>query len=338
MKNSMKPAATAILALSVAACTSTSGGGITLGEPIKIDPVEDAARVYADKDGTASGNNQDAGGAIADGATLAARKVAVAGQSLDYVNGDTGSTGATASVKKNGDGELTVMLNDQELAFKASERQIDDNDGKIYGYEKADGSALAYNSSGDLDDLLNPGKGYAEILRVQTNQGSTDGSHTKAFAVVGTETRGDALKTMPTATYSGRARLDVVPTEGFVNRENSRIEIRSDMTMTADFGKGEVSGMMNNARIKMPGSSTQTALAGGVTMETAKFDNNGFKGALVASEAFADSAGLTSGSGTYGGAFFGPNAEQVTGALTLNATSDTVGALDGVGYFDAQKN
>ncbi|MDN5788246.1 transferrin-binding protein-like solute binding protein [Pseudorhodobacter sp.] len=324
---------TALLA-TLAACGG--GGGGQLGGPIEITPAEEGTRSFAAK---ADGSTQDAGGALSAGSTLTARKVAAVGQLLNYNNGKTGATDAAVSIKKNAQGGHDVTINGKVMKFTAADRLVE-ADG-TFGYNIEDDAKGVYSSvfnyTGDLDDLLNPGHGYAEVLSIQTNKLGADNADTAAFAVVGTETADAALKGMPTATYKGNARLNVTPNTGFVDNGTSRIKVRSAMTMTADFGKGEVSGKLTGITAQQPGSAARESLPGSVLLNTAKFNNNGFKGSVSADAAFADNSGLTVGSGTYGGAFYGPAANEVAGGLTFTGTAEGGTALNGIGYFQGGK-
>ena len=240
-----------VAVLTTLAACGGGGGGSRLGDAIDISPTEEATRTFA---ATADGSTQDAGGALADGKTLTARKVATVGQLLNYGTGTTGGTDASVSIKKNADGGHDVTINGKVLKFTAADRFVE-ADG-TYGYDISDDAksiySSAYNYTGDLDELLNPVNGYAEVLGTQSNQIGANGANTKAFAVVGAETKDADLKNLPTATYKGRARMDVVPNSGFVDNGTSRARVRSDMTMTADFGKGEVSGKLTGITLHYP--------------------------------------------------------------------------------------
>lgn len=321
---------------SLAACSSSGGGGQSGG--VSISPAEEATRTFA---ATTDGGTQDAGGALANGTALTARKVAAVGQLLNYGTGDTGGTDAGVSIVKNAEGGHDVTINGNVIKFTAADRKAEADGSGPYGYEISDEAnsiySSVYNYTGDLDELLNPGNGYAEVLGIQTNQVGANGANTKAFAVVGTETKDADLKSLPTATYKGNARMDVVPETGFVDNGTSRMRVRSDLTMTADFGKGEVSGALTGITLQNPGSETRDALAGALILNTAKFDKNGFKGSVSPDATFASDSGLTGGSGTYGGAFYGPAAQEIAGGLTFTGTGEGATKLNGIGYFIGDK-
>jgi len=323
----------AVLTL-VSGCLGGGSGGSGL---VQIDAAEEATRSFAAK---SNGDTLDAGGALQDGEILTARKVGVIGQLLNYDTGETGPTSASVSIKKNAEGGHDVMLNGKLLKFTAADRNVE-SDGSVYGYDISNSATSEYSSmfnfTGDLDELLNPGNGYAEVLQVQTNQIVPGEPNTVAFAVIGTETRDADLKALPTATYAGNARVNAVPATGFVSNGASRTRLRSDMTMTADFGKGEVSGSLTEITIQEPGSDTRTAVAGSMSLDKTTFDQNGFKGSVSPDATFIDNAGLQSGSGTYAGAFYGPEAEEVAGTLGFTGTEVGGSGLNGYGYFIGNK-
>jgi hypothetical protein len=328
------------LIVSAAVLTWVSGcvGGSGDSGVVQIDAAEEATRSFAAK---ADGSTQDAGGALQDGETLTARKVGAIGQLLNYNTGETGPTSASVSITENAEGGHDVILNGKLLKFTAADRSVEP-DGSIYGYDISNPATSVYSSMynyrGDLDDLLNPGNGYAEVLHVQTNQIEPGGEpNTAAFAVIGTETRDAGLKALPTATYAGNARVNVVPATGFRSQTEDRTRLRSDMTMTADFGKGEVSGSLTAITLQAPGSGTRAAVAGRLSLEKTTFDQNGFAGTVSPDATFIGNAGLQSGSGTYAGAFYGPNAEEVAGTLGFIGTEVDGSGVNGYGYFIGDK-
>jgi hypothetical protein len=330
------------LMVSVAILTGVSGcvgggSGSVDSNLVQIDAAEEATRSFAAK---ADGSTQDAGGALQDGETLTARKVGVIGQLLNYDTGETGPTSASVSITENAEGGHDVILNGQLLKFTAADRKVE-TDGSSNGYDISNSATSVFSSmlnrTGDLDDLLNSGNGYAEVLYVQTNQIVPGEPNTAAYAVIGTETKDADLKALPTATYAGKARVDIVPATGFRSLGLDRTSLRSDMTMTADFGKGEVSGSLTAITLEAPGTGTRAAVAGSLSLDKTTFDQNGFAGTVSPDATFIGNAGLQSGSGTYSGAFYGPNAEEVAGTLGFTGTEVGGSGLNGYGYFIGDK-
>ena len=321
-------------ALAFLAACGSSGSSVSRGI-VSISPAEEATRTFAQVD---ADTQQDAGGAIADGQTLTARSVGVAGLSLNYGNGDTGLADAAVSVVRNADGELTVTLNGVEQAFTTADRFVED-DGTVFGYDIADDAnsvyVSAFSQTGELNEFLNPGRGYAEVLSVQSNQ-VPGGADLRAYAVLGAETRDEALASLPTATYNGRARLDAVPDTGFVNNGTSRTRVRGDVTMMADFGAGTINGTLSDITTQTGDDGLELSIAGSVAMNTARFNVNGFRSSLTGDSTLAAS-GLTLGSGsTYSGAFYGPAAEEVGGVLSATGTFEGEN-YNAVGFFVADQ-
>ena len=104
--------------------------------------------------------------------------------------------------------------------------------------------------------------------------------------------------------------------------------------MTANFGAGEVSGVMSN--FVAEDEFGDQALDGTVAMNTATFTQNGFKGTLTADDAFGAGGVTIDPTSTYSGAFYGPSAEQVAGVINLTGSDGTDG-FNGIGYFIGQK-
>ncbi len=321
--------------IGLAACGGGGGGTVDDNaiDKITIDPPEEANRVFSTDAG-------DAGQALSDGQTLTARQVAMAGINLNYNSGDTAITDTSEfTVRLNGEGEVTLVLEGTETVFTPDHRDPDD-DGTVYGYFTRDDCDAGvrcvslFSYTGEIDELKSNGHGFMEILNAQSNQISEDGQpDLRAFAVVGTETQDADLGSLGNATYSGWTRFDVYPESGFVDSSESRTRLRSDLTMTADFGDGTVSGLLNNFEARDPGEAEYTGLLGTVTMTEAEFDVNGFKGGLVADAAFASDTGVTlDTSSAYSGAFYGPNAEEVGGVFSISGSDDD-GAFNGIGFF-----
>ena len=320
--------------LSVSACSS--GGTNSLGQP-GISP-EESARNFSQVDANDPNNVEDAGGAVANGKTLSARSVSVAGLATDYQTGQSSLANAAVTVRRNASGELTVSVNGVETAFAEGDRFIE-IDGSSYGYEIEGGTTYsgAYNQTGPIDDFLNPGDNYAEVLFVETNGiSSNPDKYLIAYAVLGTETRDGALSSLPTATYNGRTKiLSASNTSDSDNNFNFN-SVRSDLEMTADFGAGEISGVMSNFVGENRDLGDQP-LAGSVAMNKATFTQNGFKGTLTADDAFGANGVTIDPTSTYSGAFYGPSAETVGGVLNVTGSNGVAG-YNGIGYFIADRN
>jgi hypothetical protein len=332
MKLYMQLMTTTALALSVAACGSSNGVDKVI-DVTDITAEAQAKRTFAVDD---DGNTVDAGGAVASGKTLTARAVGVSLKNLNYETGETGlKSGGTASIKRNASGALTVTINGAEQAFAPSDL-TDEEDG--YEVDGDDGYYGVYSYTGPISDLLTAGNGFSQVLEIQRELNDPDnpGLNESMFAVVGTETADEDLKDLPKAEYSGWSRVNVVPNSGFESNRESRYKVRSEVAMTADFGAGEVWGTIGNTTVEDPETGFVESVGGTISMDKSTFDNNGFAGTLTADETFIDELDVDSGSGNYAGAFYGPDADEVTGVLTLGLT-DGDESLNGNGFFTADK-
>lgn len=326
---------TSISLLALTACNSSNNGTIT-GPPDPGDPT----RTFADETG-------DAGQALADGETLTARPRTTAGITLDYDNNRAGETALVANpdlaIELNENGELTLTIEGQEQAFSMDDYYVED-DGRIFGYfneEKCDNDDICNNLfswSGTLEEFKATGNGYHKVYLAQTNQLYGDGAlNLRAFGVAGTETRDDGFDGLGTASYSGRSRIDAYPTTGFVDNGTSRLRIESDVAMTADFGAGTISGVMDEFRTRDPGSDTWEDVDGTVAMQETALTGNAFDGTLAADAVWQADTGATF-TGSYAGAFYGPAAEEAAGSISVTATDDDLGDLNGIGFFSTSKN
>lgn len=324
MKTIIRLAGTSAMIGALAACGGGgSGGGVT--------------RQYADTAGTV-------GKAVQDGKTLTAQSGGSVGANLNYTTGDTGLT-ATAPkfrVWKNANGELSYEVDGVVQDFTAAQREVDPNDGNTYGYTTNGVNNVwsgIWNYTGTLDEALDPNNpSYMTVWGYQTNQINPNGQpDLKGYAVVGTETRPKDLAPLVSATYSGRARMDAHPDTGWVDNQTSRTRIRSDMNLAADFSAGTISGALTNFTIQPPGQA-EGAVAGSVSMDATTLSGNGFAGNLTPDAAFLTSLGANASlSGTYGGTFYGPAAEQVGGTLSATGSANGQG-FNAIGYYTGTKN
>ena len=75
-------------------------------------------------------------------------------------------------------------------------------------------------------------------------------------------------------------------------------------------------------------------IAGTLNMETANFSVNGFSGGLSSDAAFTAATGFQiDGSSSYGGAFYGPEAEEIGGVIEATGTDDEGESWNAIGFF-----
>lgn len=319
--------------LGLVACGGTAA--VDGGGPIVIGNEEETARVFSNDIG-------DAGDALVDGQTLTARQVAMAGVHLNYDSGETEITDVSEfTVRLNAEGEVTLELAGTEIVFTSADRDPDEG-GETYGYftqEQCDTLGFCvslFSQSGEIDELKSNGNGFLEVLSAQSNQISEDGAlNIRAYAVVGTETEDADLGSLGSATYQGWTRFDLFPETGFINNSESRTRLRSDVTMTADFGAGTISGVMDAFEVRDAGESDFVGVLGSIAMTEAEFSVNGFEGGLAPDAEFlAENDVSLDASSSYSGAFYGPNAEEVGGVFSVSGTDESE-AFNGIGFFEA---
>lgn len=313
-------ASTALLAL-LAACGDSGGA-----PPASPPPV---TRLFAADAGTA-------GKALADGSTLTAQQGGTATYEIDWNTGTTRLKSGTFKVAKNASGELTMTVDGVDYAFAPGDRFVDPSDGLVYEYQ-VDGSTTGvwlglWSNTGTLDETLDPNtSGYAQVWGYYVDA-SQNGIATEGYAVVGTETKADDLALLPSATYSGRARLNTRPDSGYVNNTTSRTRVRADLSMNADFAAATIDGSLTNITVEPPGQP-EAGVAGMVSMDQTSIVGNGFAGTLTPDATLigAMGPGFTA-AGNYAGIFYGPVADQVAGTMTMTGT-DATGAWNGTGFF-----
>jgi len=321
-------------AFGIAGCSTNTASTGGAGGPETISPSEAALQIFSDEDG-------DLGTAMTAGETVTARSVSVVGANLDYNTGDTSlANDTTVAVRRNANGELEFTLNGVLHEFTAADR-VDCGGASDCGYQVEDGVNGIYyglyNASGDLDEIQTAGNGWSAVVDFNSNQINAGGQPNRdGFAVIGTETQDAALAGLASATYSGRTRMNALPTTGFAGYNASRTRVRSDLTMTADFGAGEISGTMDNFTIQDPGEA-ETAVAGSIAMSAADFTQNAYSGTLSADAAWTAAGNPTLATGSYSGAFYGPDADVVSGVLSATGSDDGDGFI-AYGYFEGNKD
>lgn len=271
---------------------------------------------------------EDAGSAakaLSDGATLKSSARTSSQWKRNFAANTAALVAApTATIKRNTSGGLDLTVDGRTLSFAASDLSTDG-----YGYQLADGSGGIWTWSADsMAEALDP----ANTLPVQVfdyYSDNADGTGVNGFAVVGTETKVSAVATLPTATYTGWSRVRIAPTTGFDDYNTKVSEGRGDVTMTADFGAGNVSGTITNIQTRQPNAIDPTRawtdVGGALALNTAPISGNGFTGGITSDAAFNSSVGTIGSGSSYSGTFFGAAGEEVAGAINLTGTEVTSG-------------
>lgn len=256
----------------------------------------------------------------------------------------TTSTAGDFAISKNDTGGVDMTVNGQTVSFAAADAYIDEpgtpDAGKSYGWETDKGSLFSYYGGETKDVLDGTDTNYLQVWGVYNpDKKSND------FAVVGAETPTTAVeKATATATYNGKARVDM----RLKDLPEERIQVKGDMTLTADFGARQVSGEIAVTQGRYSGNRedegyTDTGwVAGGagtVAMTPAAITGNGFSGGTLKQGAdvslptvVTQDVEIDISGSTYSGRFYGPDANQVGGAINVIGQTDS-GPGVGQGFF-----
>ncbi len=162
-----------------------------------------------------------------------------------------------------------------------------------------------------------------------------------------------------TATYTGTLAL-ILSSENFTHislRERSNlIAYNAILEMNVNFDTDKISGSagfrdFNGGKPYIPtlaalGGQDQDLIgareglpAGILTLQETDINHNGFTGAFVMDDDARTLFGITNNpTGTYAGNFFGPQAQDLAGVLSINATTNISGQSFGGGGFQADRN
>lgn len=314
------------LAIALAGCSKhagtldgTSTGAITAGSVI------------------AKTVNDTASNKLKDG-TTALKANAVTSTAISY-DGNKVSKAASSdfSLKKNGTG-VDLTVNGETITF-ADGDLVPENDG--WEKQKPDGSdyksVFVFTADSAKSALDGTDKNYLQVWQYDNWNGDKG---TRGFAVIGAETDPQVVKSHANATYQGKARADT----WMENDSQERTGVRGDLTLNADFQAGSVTGKIDKIEARTRGADTNdkwtdwaAADAGAnIEMTKAAISANGFSdGKLIAHDPSGE-VGNLDGS-TYSGRFYGPNAEQVGGVMSIKGTSPD-GKFVGNGFFIGQRN
>lgn len=299
----------------LAACSSGSGGGGSGGNG--------SGNTGADK--VLAANAGTAAKALADGTTLRASGRASSAWVRDF-SGDTATAALAADgsvqIRKNNQGGLDLITPNGTFTFTADDLSEDG-----YAFDLPDGSAgiSAWNGDSMADALNAEGEERWSLLFDYFYDYGDGDFGRNGFALIGTETADSKLKTLPTATYEGSAWVNIAPTDNFDDWNTQNHRVRGDLTLTADFGAARVSGGVDNMAHREPNAVNPdriwTPFDGSLTLEATDIVGNGFEGAATADAGFNAAIGTVGTDSSYSGTFFGPDAEEVGGTISL--TGDT---------------
>ncbi len=150
--------------------------------------------------------------------------------------------------------------------------------------------------------------------------------HTRGYATAGIRTSASVVESQTAmATYSGDISIELLPKKLIAYA--SIWHKRGTLSMNVDFGANRVAG-------------TATFDEGTATFASAPINSNGnvsFAGEITLDSALRTDAGLTDNpTGSYAGNFFGPNADDLAGVISINSTNAD-GVVLGYGGFRADR-
>ncbi len=292
----------------LAAAASALGLAGCAGAPTAqvIDPV------FSDEAGTASK-------ALADGRTLGASGPTNAGLEIDWPAGTARRADNSFAIKGNSSGGVDVTVNGRTVSFAASDANRDG-----FGWRKGNDTVAQTNPNNT--EILDPSYSRrAQLWEYNFGDRSTK-TAASGFAVVGTETRPEALTAKASATYTGIAIIRGLQK----NDPNTQMLIeagtpwgvvvhgRSGVTLDADFAAKTVSGDIRGLMVASGTASdlgSVQAQPGRIVLEKASINGNGFGGAMSGADGFQ-----SLGTATYSGRFFGTTGREAAGGL--NAETD----------------
>lgn len=309
-------------------------GNTPPGETPLIPPEAEATeRVFSDTDGSvADVFNRDGSLFMRDKSRVSVAKSYTGALNYRYVD-------AQLSLKAEGNDLVVTMLVDGATqpfvvripnARSLTQERITVNNTPF-------GALTFYMRDGNISDLFSSTR-YARPLEVVLSNRAQDFA-IDTMGVIGTETRDERIGTLAgTATYTGDARLNIRRTDATFDEFNA--VATGTLNLTADFG-GNVQGSVDAIKLRIEENQNVTfnqGIGGSLVLGAAPIQGNGFAGTMSADSTLVANSPMvgTVGTGTYSGAFYGPNAEEIGGSLK---GPDPVGTSDfiGFGYFIGQQ-
>lgn len=242
------------------------------------------------------------------------------------------------SIKRNGQGGVDVTIDGETVSYASADQDGD------FGWKQTDGDGNyreLYSWTDTADKVLSGTSNVASYHQLwryfwDKPQGGGLSDEQFGFAVVGAETRPEALAGKANATYSGYGHMEFYPAD-VADAGYNRAAQRGDLTMQADFAAGQISGNLGNlqTRANVGGTWTGwTAANGSISLDTAPIVGNGFSGTLTASNDLVIDPGVgASTDSTYAGKFYGPSGEEVGGVFSITTEKAT-----GTGAFSAKQD
>ncbi|MCA8835520.1 MAG: transferrin-binding protein-like solute binding protein, partial [Proteobacteria bacterium] len=156
----------------------------------------------------------------------------------------------------------------------------------------------------------------------QTEETNFNLNHTIGYATIGTQTPVSVVGTQTaTATYVGEVRVDFAQVNVANGTQIASSTYSGELVMPVDFDNMTLGGTITFGD------------EGTATFAPAPIVGNGFSGTFNLDQGARDYVGVTDNpTGNYAGNFFGSNADDLAGVMSLRGTSSR-GAVIGIGGF-----
>lgn len=280
-----------------------------------------------------AGGGGDDGGVAQPALFFGSTEGAVARSGLDFADGSQNKADlegqqhtvrVTRTITNTATGEVEKRITDEVITLGAAEADgfVDDFtitlDGETLEFvgsitERADGTSII---GFERDDVTGFRTDFVRGINLLATPGfgGRDDETTTAFFVTGFETAPDVVAALGgTTIYSGGIF-------GAMNSDERTDAFEGSVTLNASFDDGMIDGSFNLTSFGTQFGQGTVDLALAPTAVT----GNGFAGDLTVTDCSFDSC--TSAS-SVGGAFFGPNAEEVGGIIDIDITA-TQGGVD----------
>jgi hypothetical protein len=313
---------------------SNDGGFQDGGNPLIPDVDQDTLRVFSDTDGTISD-------VFLSNGNLFVRDVSKVSVAKTYT-GDLNYRSVEAQIGfEADDGDLVVTMRvdgfSEPMVVRIVDAQNIDRNTITF---RNDFGAWTFSTPGGgrISDLFDEGSGrYAKLVEVVLSNRDQDFA-VDTVAVIGTETRDSMIDTLTannaTATYDGFARMNIRRTDQTFDQFHALAQ--GQLRLEADFGASSIQGDVTGIELSVDGG-TPTALGGSLLLNPGTIDGNSFSGTMSADGALASDplVGAATADGSYSGAFYGPDADEVGGSMS--GGSDGPASLLGFGHFTGTK-
>ena len=176
-------------------------------------------------------------------------------------------------------------------------------------YDRRDGDVFHYYSPFDKSRYLT--RGYWVFVRYPDDESESPEFGTAGLVVHGLRTAPESMPMSGRATYSGEAFAESWSPAPSNPSTRFAPSYNGDLSLTADFGAGAISGRIDNLERQPTDADPYVAISGQFDIGNGRIEGNGLTG---------DLSGLGY-SGTVNGGFFGPAADEVGGIMEATHTN-----------------